>query len=115
MGACHSPDTIAVHFDDENLVADAGLLLVATLAEGLGLGELLDTHLDLGNAPGAANVGDKAMTLVHSALAGGQWIDDADRLRAGSTGQVLGHRVAAPSTLGTFLRLFTWGSARQLD
>jgi hypothetical protein len=55
------------------------------------------------------------MTLVHSALAGGQWIGDADRLRAGATGQVLGHRVAAPSTLGTFLRSFTWGSARQLD
>jgi hypothetical protein len=55
------------------------------------------------------------MTLIHSALAGGQWIEDADRLRAGSTDQVLGHRVAAPSTLGTFLRSFTWGSARQLD
>jgi hypothetical protein len=41
--------------------------------------------------------------------------EGADRLRAGSTGQVLGHRVAAPSTLGTFLRSFTWGSARQLD
>jgi hypothetical protein len=115
MRACHSPDAIAVDFDDENLVADAGLLLVATLAEGLGLRELLDTRLDLGKAPGAANVGDKAMTLIQSALAGGQWIDDADRLRAGSTGQVLGHRVAAPSTLGTFLRSFTWGSARQLD
>ena len=79
------------------------------------LRELFDTHVDLGEAPGAANVGDKAMTLVHSALAGGEWIDDADRLRAGATGQVLGHRVAAPSTLGTFLRSFTWGSARQLD
>jgi hypothetical protein len=55
------------------------------------------------------------MTLIHSALAGGEWIEDADRLRAGSTGQVLGHRVAAPSTLDTFLRSFTWGSARQLD
>jgi Transposase DDE domain group 1 len=55
------------------------------------------------------------MTLVHSALAGGEWIDDVDRLRAGATGAVLGHRVAAPSTLGTFLRSFTWGSARQLD
>jgi hypothetical protein len=55
------------------------------------------------------------MTLLHSALAGGCWIDDADALRAGATGQVLGHRVAAPSTLGTFLRSFTWGSARQLD
>jgi hypothetical protein len=51
------------------------------------------------------------MTLIHSALAGGEWIKDADRLRAGSTGRVLGHRVAAPSTLGTLLRWFTWGSA----
>jgi hypothetical protein len=79
------------------------------------LRELLDECVDLGGTPGAANVGDKAMTLVHSALAGGEWIGDADRLRAGATGQVLGHRVAAPSTLGTFLRSFTWGSARQLD
>ncbi len=115
MRACHSPDTIGVSFDEENLVADAGLVLAATLAEGLLLWELLDTHVDLGNAPGAANVSDKAMTLIHSALAGGQWINDADRLRAGSTGQVLGHRVAAASTLGTFLRSFTWGSVRQLD
>jgi hypothetical protein len=72
------------------------------------LGELVEEHVDLGSAPGAANAGDKAMTLIHSALAGGEWIDDADRLRAGSTALVLGHRVVAPSTLGTFLRLFTW-------
>jgi hypothetical protein len=111
----HSPDQIAVTFDDDHAVADAGLILAASLAEGLGLRELFDTHLDLGEAAGAANVGDKAMTLVHSALAGGEWIDDANRLRAGATGQVLGHRVAAPSTLGTFLRSFTWGAARQLD
>ena len=111
----HSPDQITVTFDDDHAVADAGLLLAATMAEGLLLGELFDAHLDLGNTPGAATPGDKAMTLVHSALAGGQWIGDADRLRAGATGQVLGHRVAAPSTLGTFLRSFTWGSARQLD
>jgi Transposase DDE domain group 1 len=111
----HSPDQIAVTFDDDHAVADAGLILAASLAEGLMLRELFDTHVDLGEAAGAANAGDKAMTLVHSALAGGEWIDDADRLRAGATGQVLGHRVAAPSTLGTFLRSFTWGSARQLD
>ena len=115
MRACHSPDAIAVTFDDDHAVADAGLVLTATLAEGLLLGELFDTHVDLGDAPGAANAGDKAMTLVSSALAGGQWIDDAQRLRAGATGQILGHRVAAPSTLGTFLRSFTWGSVRQLD
>jgi Transposase DDE domain group 1 len=111
----HSPDAITVSFDDDHAVADAGLILAATLAEGLMLGELVNEHVDLGSAPGAANAGDKAMTLIHSALAGGEWIEDADRLRAGSTGQVLGHRVAAPSTLGTFLRSFTWGSARQLD
>jgi hypothetical protein len=111
----HSPDQITVTFDHDQAVADAGLILPASLAEGLLLRELFDTHVDLGEAPGAANVGDKAMTLIHSALAGGEWIDDADRLRAGATGQVLGHRVAAPSTLGVFLRSFTWGSARQLD
>ena len=115
MRSSHSPDQITVAFDDDHAVADAGLILAASLAEGLLLRELFDTHVDLGEAAGAANVGVKAMTLVHSALAGGEWIDDADRLRAGATGQVLGHRVAAPSTLGTFLRSFTWGSARQLD
>jgi hypothetical protein len=115
VGSCRSPDTIAVSFDDEHLVAAAGLILAATLAEGLLLRELFDDGVDLGDAPGAANVGDKAMTLVHSALAGGAWIGDADWLRAGATGEVLGHRVAASSTLGTFLRSFTWGSARQLD
>jgi hypothetical protein len=111
----HSPDQITVTFDDDHAVADAGLILAASLAEGLGLRELFDAHIDLGDAPGAANAGDKAMTLLHSALAGGEWIGDADALRAGATGQVLGHRVAAPSTLGTFLRSFTWGSTRQLD
>ena len=69
----------------------------------------------MGDAPGRANVGDKAMTLIHSALAGGDSIDDADALRCGATKAVLGHAVAAPSTLGTFLRSFSWGHARQLD
>ncbi len=112
---CYNPDQVEVAFDDARLVADAGLLLPATLAVGLGLRELLEEHIDLGDAPGAAHPGDKAMTLIASALAGGSWIDDVDKLRAGSTGQILGHRVAAPSTIGTFLRSFTWGSARQLD
>ena len=81
-GADQKGDTIAVSFDDEHLVADAGLILAATLAEGLLLRELFDEGVDLGDAPGAANVGEKAMTLVHSALARGTWIGDADRLRA---------------------------------
>ena len=69
----------------------------------------------MGDAPGRANVGHKAVTLVHSALADGDCIDDADGLRAGETAAVLGHAVLAPSTLGTFLRSFTWDRAHQLD
>ena len=82
---------------------------------GLGLRELVDRHLDLGGAPGHANTGDKLLTLVASALAGGDCIDDADALRAGGTAGVLGCVVKAPSTLGTFLRSFRWGHVRQLD
>ncbi len=109
------PDRIHVAFDDQRLVANAGLLLPITLAHHLGLGELVDRHVDLGDAPGRANAGDKMLTLVASALAGGDCIDDADALRAGETQRVLGCVVKAPSTLGTFLRSFQWGHVRQLD
>ncbi len=115
MRSSHSLDAIEVTFDDERLVADAGLIQPATLAQHLGLLGLFDSHVDLGGAAGRANVGDKAMTLIHSALAGGDSIDDCDALRAGATEAVLGHAVLAPSTVGTFLRSFTWGHARQLD
>lgn len=111
MRSSHSLDALAVQFDENNAVADAGLLLPATLAQHLGLKHLLYDRVDLGGAPGRANVGDKAMTLVASLIAGG----DADALRAGETDQVLGHWVAAPSTLGTFLRSFSYGHSRQLD
>ena len=109
------PDRIQIAFDDQRLVNNAGLLLPATLAHHLGLGELVDHHVDLGDAPGRANAGDKFLTLVASALAGGDCIDDTDALRSGSTGRVLGCVVKAPSTLGTFLRSFCWGHVRQLD
>ncbi len=92
------PDRIHVAFDDHRLVNNAGLILPATLAQRLGLRELVDRHLDLGDAPGRANAGDKIMTLVASALAGGDCIDDADALRAGRTSSVLGGTVKAPST-----------------
>lgn len=115
MQSSHTLDRVGVTFDDPNAVADAGLILPATLAQHLGLRELVEEHVDLGDAAGHANVGHKAMTLIHSALAGGDSIDDADGLRAGSTQAVLGHAVLAPSTLGTFLRSFSWGHARQLD
>ena len=109
------PDRIHVAFDDHRLVANAGLMLPATLALRLGLGGLVDQHLDLGSAPGRGNTGDKLLTLVTSALAGGDCIDDADSLRSGGTARVLGCVVKAPSTLGTFLRSFRWGHVRQLD
>ncbi len=108
-------DGVAVEFDDERAVADAGIVLVATLAQRLGIEALVDLTVDLGDRPGAANAGAKVMTLVSAMALGADCIDDCDVLRAGRTGQVLGHQVAAPSTLGTFLRAFTFGHVRQLD
>src|SRR5665811_997701 len=115
MRSSHSLDRLDTAFDDDRLVADAGLLLPATLAHHLGLKELVEEHLHLGAAAGRANVGDKLLTLVASALAGGDCIDDAAALRAGGTAGVLGFAVKAASTLGTFLRSFRWGHVRQLD
>ena len=115
MLADDHPDRIQIAFDDHRLVANAGLILPATLGRHLGLPELVDRHLDLGRAPGRANTGDKVMTLVASALAGGDCIDDADVLRTGGTAGTIGCVVKAPSTLGTFLRSFRWGQVRQLD
>ena len=105
----NDPDRIDVIFDDHRLVSNAGLILSVTLAQHLGLGELVDHHLDLGNAPGRANPGDKMLTLVASALEGGDCIDDADVLRTGGTAQTLGCVVKAPYTLvplpGRFVRI----------
>ena len=109
------PDRIQIAFDDHRLVANAGLLLPVTLAQHLGLRELVDNHVDLGDAPGRANAGDKMLTLVASALAGGDCIDDDDVLRIDGTAGALGCVVKAPSTLGTFLRSFRWGHVCQLD
>ena len=91
------PDRIQIAFDDHRLVNNAGLLLPATLAQRVGL-QLVDRYLDLGGASGRANTGDKLMTLVASALAGGDCIDDADALRCGGTARVLGFTAKAPST-----------------
>ena len=115
MRSSHSLDRLDIAFDDDRLVSDAGLLLPATLAHHLGVKELVERHLDLGDRPGHPNRGDKLLTLVMSALAGGDCIDDADALRAGGTGRVLGCTPKAASTLGTFLRCFRWGHVRQLD
>ena len=108
-------DRIEVIFDDDNLVANAGLILPATLTDRLELEPLINDTVRLDGRVGGARPGRKVLTLVHSILAGGSHIDHADVLRAGATGAVLGHRVMAPSTLGTFLRSFTFGHVRQLE
>ncbi len=108
-------DRIAVTFDDPNLVANAGLLLVATLVSKLGLEDLCDKTIGLIGRTGGFRPGRKILTLVHAMVAGATHIDHANMLRAGSTAKVLPHRVMAPSTLGTFLRAFTFGHVRQFE
>jgi hypothetical protein len=108
-------DRIAVTFDDPNLVANAGLLLVATLVAKLGLEDMCNSTIRLGTRVGGFRPGRKILTLVHAMVAGASHIDHADMLRAGSTAKVLPHRVMAPSTLGTFLRAFSFGHVRQFE
>ena len=76
---------------------------------------LIDAKVNLPDTSAGWRPGRKELTLVHSMIAGGNFIDDADVLRTGSSAVVLGHVVMAPSTLGTFLRAHTFGNVRQLD
>ena len=109
-------DSVRVVFDEQRLVSNAGLSVTSTLADRLGIEEVVNESVWLDpRAPGAALPGRKVMSLVHGMLAGADSIDEMNVLRAGSTGLILGHRVMAPSTLGTFLRAFTFGHVRQLD
>jgi hypothetical protein len=108
-------DQVDIAFDDQRSVASAGLLLPATVAERLGIEQATDQLVDLGDRPGAAWPGRKLLTLVQAMVAGGDCIDDVELLRSGATQAVLGHRVMAASTVGTFLRSFTFGHVRQLD
>ncbi|MGH3926060.1 MAG: transposase, partial [Pseudonocardiaceae bacterium] len=108
-------DGIEVTFDDETLVADAGLIVPATLMVRLGLEALVNQTVRLMDRVGGALPGRKVLTLVAAILAGASHIDHANKLRAGATEEVLPFRVMAPSTLGTFLRAFTFGHVRQLD
>ena len=86
-----------------------------TLTQRLGLEALIDATVKLVGRIGGARPGRKVLTLVDVMIAGASHIDHAGLLRAGSTAGVLGHRVMAPSTLGTFLRAFTFGHVRQLE
>ena len=109
-------NAVKVEFDDQRAVSDAGVLLVATLAQRLGIEGLAGDRVRLrGDRPGAANAGRKVMALVFAMVLGADSIDDCEVLRAGRTRRLLGGWVPAPSTLGTFLRAFTFGHVRQLD
>ncbi|MGH3040649.1 MAG: hypothetical protein ACRDNG_02730, partial [Gaiellaceae bacterium] len=94
------PDSLGVEFDDERLVANAGLILTATLSERLQIKRLVDETVDLGELPGSARPGRKVLSLLHAMAAGADSIDDCDILRVGRTEAVLGHSAMAPSTLG---------------
>jgi hypothetical protein len=110
------PDAVEVVFDDERVVSDAGIALVATLAQRLGIERLAVRLVQLRrDRPGAANAGRKVMALIYAMLLGADCIDDCELLRAGRTRRLLGGWLPAPSTLGTFLRAFTFGHVRQLD
>lgn len=115
MQSSHSLCRLSVAFSDRHAVADAGLLLPATLAEKVGLRALCDEHVDLGDAPGAGNVGVKGMTLIFSALAREDSIDDANMLRAGSTEAVLGCEVRAPPPWAPSCGPSPGGHALQFD
>ncbi len=109
-------DGVRVVFDDERVVSDAGLVLAATLAARLGIEGLAQRFVRLRpGLPGASNAGRKVMSLVYAMALGADSIDDCEVLRSGRSRRLLGGWVAAPSTLGTFLRAFTFGHVRQLD
>ncbi|MGA7834341.1 MAG: IS1380 family transposase [Acidimicrobiales bacterium] len=110
MPTLHSPSRLSATFDDDHAVANAGLALVGLLSEKLGLQQVAEEMISIAPFPGR-----RVATLVHALVAGATCIDDADVLRSGATSSVLAHRVMAPSTLGTFLRRFTFGHVRQLD
>ena len=111
----HAIDRIGVRFDEPNLVANAGLLLVGTLAVRLELERLVEGSVRLSGRVGGARPGRKVLTLVHAIVAGGSHIEHVDVLRSGATQRVLPFRVMAPSTIGTFLRSFSFGHVRQLE
>lgn len=113
MKASHNLARVSVNFDEDRLVPNGGLTVAALLAQKLGVGELVDEYVTL-SGDGAGNSGAKALTVVGSALVGGDCIDDANVLRAGAT-PLLFDGVRAPSTVGTWLRLFVWARVRQLD
>src|SRR5680860_1186445 len=115
MRSSHTLAGIETTFDEDNLVANAGLLAPAALAQKLGVAELIDERVQLpADAPGRANGGTKAMTVIGAMLAGADSIDDVDVLRAGAAPELF-DQIRAPSTIGTWLRGFIWATVRMFD
>jgi Transposase DDE domain group 1 len=113
MQLCHTRAATSVRFDDPNLVSAAGLVPALALAEAAGLRDLADEHLSVPTDKGA-NPGLKVASLVAGMVAGADSIDDMALLRHGGMGRLF-TKIYAPSTLGSFLRAFTFGHVRQLD
>jgi hypothetical protein len=113
MQAFHTRGAISARFDDPNLVSHAGLVPVLRLAHDCGLGALAEQHVRLGDSRGA-NAGAKIGSIVAGMVCGADSIDDLDVIRHGALPRLFG-AIRAPSTLGTFLRHFSYGHVRQLD
>lgn len=113
MRLSHTLARTSVAFDDPNLVSAAGLVPVLALAESAGLRDLADEHLTVPSDKGA-NAGLKVASLVAGMVAGADSIDDMALLRHGGLNRIFA-KAYAPSTLGSFLRAFTFGHVRQLD
>jgi hypothetical protein len=113
MRLSHARTAITARFDDPNLVSCAGLVPVVALAQRCGLATLLAERLTIA-AKGGANAAAKVLALVAGMVGGADSITDMDLLRHGGMGRLF-DGIRAPSTLGTFLRLFTFGHIRQLD
>ena len=113
MKLSHTLVATSAVFDDPKLVSSAGLVPVLALADQAGLQELAQKHLTVPTDKGA-NAGLKVASLVGGMVAGADSIDDMALLRHGGMGRIFA-RAYAPSTLGSFLRAFTFGHIRQLD
>jgi hypothetical protein len=109
----HDPLKTHASFDDRNLVSRAGLVPVMALAARCGLADLAGEHVRIASRAGV-NAYLKIPGLVAGMAAGADSIDGMGVLRHGAMAEVFGG-IRAPSTLGSFLRSFTWGNVRQLD
>ena len=113
MQLSHTPSAMSVSFTEQNLIGSAGLAPALGLAAQIGLADLGNKHIKLAG-PGQGNTGIKLLSLVAGMLAGGDSISDMGTLRHGAMEKVFA-QMRAPSTLGTYLRCFTFGNVRQVD